>query len=194
MHEIGHALGLGQPEHYYYKMNTDRTDMKPTLQTYDYTESFPQDPMAGVQTVGYKFTDLDAYIINHNLNNEFHGGIIESFVPKTIYVKIVGQDNKPLRKAKVRVFGVNKLCSYSSSCLGGEQPLLQKGTTDKNGLLKIKAPRLYLKQSESYGFAGVIVKAEFNGKKGGAFLSTLNLQRSKILNHKDKLILKVAVH
>ena len=200
-HELGHSLGLALPEWYNYEYE-DLTSVPPTLPPYSLNAMYPFDPHTGVggsPIIHYpdklwKFSDLNSFIINHSLCKGITTEQIKSATSNTVIVRVKDIAGNIVKNATVNVYGINN--QYRR--YGGADPayfvLNQSVQTDDTGNATIKTPKdLTLSPPIAGNFDSEIVKVSKNGKYGGDYLTTYDLQRTRLLNNKNIHYLDIVI-
>jgi hypothetical protein len=182
-HELGHSLGLAIPEWYNYEYE-DLTSVPPTLLPYSLNAMYPFDPQANVggsPIIHYpdklwKFSDLNSFIINHGLCRGITMEQIKSATANTIIVRVKDIAGNIVKNATVNFV------------------LKQSVQTDDTGNATIKTPKdLTLTPPIAGNFDSEIVKVSKNGKYGGDYLTTYDLQRTRLLNNKNIHYLDIVI-
>mgnify|MGYP001610878341 CR=1 FL=1 len=179
-HELGHSLGLAAEDRYNY-IFSDQSGESPDL-AYNiyYDAKYATDPMVkGVNKDGvWKFTDMDAWIINHNANHQYNGLELLYAIPAKIFVKVVDSSGIAVGGATVKAYGAldsDKVAQNMSS-------LLETLTTDGKGevILTNDFPDKWLAKG---------VKASFAGKYTGKVLTLIDLQTVYLMEGQDTFVL-----
>jgi len=200
-HELGHSLGLATPEWYNYEYD-DLTGVPPTLPHYSLNAMYPFDPqtnVGGSSIIHYpdklwKFSDLNSFILNHGLCRGVTMEQIRSSVAKTVIVRVKDAAGNIVKNANVNVYGINNLYRYGADADPGYFVLKQSVLTDDNGNATIKIPADLTYMPPVAGtFDTEIVKVSKDGKYGGSFLTTYDLQRTRILENKTIHYLDIVV-
>lgn len=179
LHELGHTNGLAFSEWYSYNFE-DKTHEPPELPPYSYYSLEPQDPMSSSNQNGgdYKFSELNAWIINHNTRHTInYVEIANFFAPKTI-VKIVMPDGSLVSEATIKIYGAKKNCFYCKN--NDPMPLLQTLLTNMNGEAEIEnvSPNFELSETSNTPWMAKIIKAYKNEKTGSAVFTLVDSQKT----------------
>ena len=197
VHEIGHSLGLAVPDWYRYKY-MDMTGVRPELPDYDITTMFPSDPMINYIPSGWmfsdaQFSDLNSFIVNHNLYHQFNMHQISQMLPSRLVVRVRDANGNLISNAQVQVFGIKDTFLPFSSDASFFQ-LRQTEVTNSSGEVFIKNPiELMQVPPVDATFASEIVKVSKDGKYGGSYVTKVDLQRARLLENKETYFVDITL-
>ncbi len=201
IHEMGHALGLAYPEWYFYEFS-DHTELQPTLQQYSFAESYPAEAMGKNNEVALNFSPLSKFIVAHNFKYGLTLFDIGKFIPRKAVVRVKKANGIVVPNANVKVFaGLNGcwFCNSEQSRFGigedGKNILLQNLSTNSNGEVEVERTETTWTHSEGDTpiWLGKIIKVEADGLTGGAYLTTFDLQKAKILDDIDTYYIDIVL-
>ena len=198
---MGHSLSLASPDWYLYEYE-DLTPEPPKLQPYSLNQMYPMDPQTGVGGTSlihypdnlWKFSDLNVFIINHGLCNTITMDQIRTAMPKNVVVRVKDVTGNIVPGAKVNVYGINNQYRRYGNSDPSYFVLKLTVTTDASGNATIKTPQELTLIPPIFGnFDTEIVKVSKDGKYGGSFLSTYDLQRTRLMQNKTTHYLDIII-
>ncbi len=191
-HEMGHAYGLGSPEWYNYFRNAepieDGTGTLPNLGEYipTFMNGNIDEPMIAAASPT-PYSELNAFILNHNGNHKFDIHDIASTVSDEVVVKVVDRVGTPVSNATVEVYGMRT--NAMQERYGEPQPLLETVITNAKGEASISRPAntqtLNVNPDAEIEYTVKATKVSKNGTYAGAYYSTLDLQYSTLIEGKN---------
>jgi len=195
LHELGHSMGLGVPDWYFYDLS-DLTGVEPRLPDFSLRTKYPNDPMSeGSPDLPqhYRYTDLNAAIINSNLRHEKSFTEIQNIVSTQVKVTVKDASGQPVPGATVQVFGGKKGCYYCHEVT--QDPLLETVATDSAGEATIAAPSVQwaMNESPTTQYIGLVVKASKGDLKGGDYVVGQEMQENKFLTGNDTYPLAITI-
>ncbi len=181
LHEIGHGLGLAATDWYLFDLQ-DLSGVEPILPDYYPVEIGGTDPM-GSEYVGFfriRFSKLNAFILNHNLYHQLHSEQIQKALPQNMVVRVKDANGKPIPEAEVKIFTITK----SKVPIERTASLRETVQTGKDGSVKMEIP--------PYFFAEII-KVSKDQKGGGAYVTLIDLQRTRLRKNKNTHYINVVL-
>ena len=180
LHELGHTIGLGFPERYTFEFN-DLTGELPNLGNYSLDRLQPDDPMTRkLSSTVWRFSDINAFIINKNATHQYDLFEIGKFEPLRIMVLVIDKANKPVINATVKVYGAKRNCTACTDNPG--QPLLQTLQTNEEGLVEIDSLSPYPDYPKyEYGWVAKIIKVSKGGVRAGVIATFVDTQKTCLL-------------
>ncbi len=204
VHEIGHFLGLGVPDWYFYEYS-DCTGISPKFSDYNLRKDpyFLNDPMAmsSQEDVDFfQFNELNSTIINKNLDFKYtYDDVRTNWFSKITKVYVTDKTGDPIPNATVKIFCARKGCFYcSTQCKGvaygggvpeGSSPE-QTLVTDENGYATYNGPVGAWEMSETANSPCIAkaIKVYYSGKSAVKTVNFIDLQKNYILNNSNEHI------
>ncbi len=194
IHELGHCLGLGVPDWYFYQYS-DCTGVNPKFLDYNIQKdpNFSKDPMANplwdINVI--QFSELNSAIINKNLNLLYTCDYIRlNWFSKITKVYVTDKSGLPISNAIVKIFCVKKGCFYCNTPCQEVQQEEQTLITDKNGYVTYNGPVGGWEMSETKNTPCIAkaIKVYYNGKSSVKVVNFIDLQKNYILNNSNEYI------
>jgi len=199
LHEFGHAMGLAEEELYRYYFG-DSSGVLPKLPDYYpwlQAKELINDPMVEV-AMPFKFSELNSQIINGNAEHTFDKDQIMQGIPHVIRVRVVDENGNSVKDATVKVFAAlwgdlwtNRkieepipLLEITTNCFGGAQ-------IDSDDFEVSTYKGLTFTHRFSRNLAAKIIKASFDGKYAGAYLTLYDLEKAYLYDKQDELIIEL---
>ncbi|GEM_PF-4717365 len=194
LHEMGHSLGLAMPEWYKLAFN-DLTVAPPLLdlRLYNLNETARSDPMAGGGASEYKFSDLNAYIINQGFSRYLTMPQIFSLLTRKVVLRVKDKNGNPVSNTTVDVYGIDQRYDIVNNSDRRFFVLRETVLTNNNGYATIKAPlgQTFLGEADAGArsdggiYYAEIIKVSKNGKHGGGYVDSLMLLKRRLLEKSD---------
>ena len=206
VHEIGHFLGLGVPDWYFYEYS-DCTGVEPMFADYSIREDpyFSRDPMVGLPLDEslMEFCELNAAIIDRNLDFQYtYDDVRLNWFSQITKVYVTDDVGTPIPDATVKVFCVRLGCFYcSTQCSGATYPAGVPSTsvpeqtvlTDQSGYAAYAGPVGAWEMNESHNSPCIAkaIKVYHDGQSAVKVVRYIDLQISYVLDNSDEHVTHV---
>lgn len=178
IHEIIHTFGIASPEWYTFNYS-DETNIQPLLPYYRIEDIYPLEPMAtstrNVIFPNYELSELNAFIVNHNLDRSLNQDQIGKATTKNVIVRVKEKNGNLVPSAEVKVFGIPYVYRGVTA---EDYKLLETNTTSSSGTTHIPTPK-------ANEYVTEIIKVSKDGKYGGAYLTLMDVQKTRLVDNSD---------